>query len=231
MDIEVKRLKKISIAVLLLTSAFSIYVVYINRNSVNMNIRQKILKAVYPALMWFTKLTGTNTTVAENKKIVPPVSFYGLQATANDSSRFLFETFKGKKVLLVNTASECGYTAQYAELETLYRQYRDQLNIIAFPANDFKEQEKGSDADIAAFCQRNYGVSFLIMAKSAVIGGDQQNPVFKWLTNPALNGWNSKGPSWNFSKFLIDEEGKLVNYFDPAVSPLSTEIIQAITKK
>jgi glutathione peroxidase len=227
----VKKLKRSFIILIVLFSTFAIYVLAVNRNSVNMNTRQKILKAVYPALMWFTKLTGTKTAVAENKKIVPPVSFYGLQATANDSSNFSFETLKGKKVLLVNTASECGYTAQYAELETLYRQYRNQLNIIAFPANDFKEQEKGSDADIAAFCQRNYGVSFPIMAKSAVIGGDQQNPVFKWLTNPALNGWNSKGPSWNFSKFLIDEEGKLVNYFDASVSPLSTEIIQAITKK
>jgi len=231
MDIEVRRIKKISLSVLLLVSAFTMYVMYINRNSVNMNTRQKILKAVYPALMWFTKLTGTKSAMAANEKAMPPVSFYGLQAMANDGSNFSFETLKGKKLLLVNTASDCGYTAQYAELETLYRQYRGQLNIIAFPANDFKEQEKGSDADIAAFCQRNYGVSFPIMAKSAVVSGDQQNPVFQWLTKPALNGWNSKGPSWNFAKYLIDENGKLVNYFDPSVSPLSKDIIQAITRK
>lgn len=230
MDSKVKRIKKVCLSILLLIGAFALFVLYINRNSVNMNTRQKILKAVYPALMWFTKLTGTNSAVAENKKVMPPVSFYGLQAMANDSSKFSFETLKGKKVLLVNTASECGYTAQYAELETLYRQYRDQLGIIAFPANDFKEQEKGSDADIAAFCQRNYGVSFPIMAKSALVGGDQ-NPVFQWLTNPALNGWNSKAPSWNFAKYLIDEEGKLVNYFDPSVSPLSKDVIQAVSKK
>lgn len=226
-----KKLKRFFIVLIILFSTFTIYVLAVNRNSVNMNTRQKILKAVYPALMWFTKLTGTKSAIAENEKTIPPVSFYGLKATANDSSQFLFETLKGKKVLLVNTASDCGYTAQYAELETLYRQYQGQLNIIAFPANDFKEQEKGSDADIAAFCQRNYGVSFPVMTKSAVVSGDQQNPVFQWLSNPALNGWNSKGPSWNFAKYLIDEEGKLVNYFDPSVSPLSKDIIQAITRK
>lgn len=226
-----KRLKKtISIAVTVIT-VFILYVLYVNRNTVNMNTRQKILKAVYPAWMWITKVTGKNSAVAENKKAEPAVSFYTLKTAGNDGNDFLLETLKGKKVLLVNTASECGYTAQYAELEKLYQLNKDRLQIIAFPANDFKEQEKGSDADIAAFCQKNYGVSFPIMAKSVVVSSEQQNPVFKWLTDPAANGWNSKGPSWNFSKYLVNEEGKLVNYFDPSVSPLSNEIITAITAR
>lgn len=231
MDHKVKRVKKILLTVLLLATTFTLYVMYINRNSANMNTRQKILKAVYPAWMWFTQLTGKNTAVAENKMAVPPVSFYSLNAAANDSTVFSFESLKGKKVLLVNTASECGYTAQYAELEKLFQQNRDHLIVIAFPANDFKEQEKGSDADIEAFCRKNYGVSFPIMAKSTVITGDNQNPVYKWLTNPAANGWNSKAPSWNFAKYLVDEEGKLVNYFDPSVSPLSDEITKKIQAK
>ena len=135
---------------------------------------------------------------------------------------------KGKKVLIVNTASDCGYTDQYAELEKLYQQYKGQLEILAFPANDFKEQEKGNDAAIAEFCKKNYGVSFPLMARSTVIKSANQNPVFNWLTNPASNGWNSKLPGWNFSKYLVNDKGQLTHYFDSGVSPLSKEVINAI---
>lgn len=223
-----KRLKKILLLCIALAAIFIVYVWYVNYHSVNMTTRQKILKAVYPAWMWVTQLTGRNTTVAENKMAKPAVSFYSLQAMDNNNELFDFGKLKGKKILLVNTASECGYTAQYAELEKLYHQYKDRLEIIVFPANDFKAQEKGSDADIASFCKNNYGVSFPIMAKSVVVNTANQNAIYQWLTNPAANGWNSKAPSWNFAKYLIDEEGRLVNYFDPSISPLSKQVIQAL---
>lgn len=226
-----KRLKKITTMVVVCTGMLAIYVGYVNSNSNNMTTRQKILKAIYPALMWATKITGTNTSDRKNESALAPVSFYSLQTTLSDGGTFNFLGLKGKKVLLVNTASDCGYTGQYEELEKLYQRYKGQVEIMAFPANDFKEQEKGNDGAIAAFCKKNYGVTFPIMAKSIVIKSDGQNQVFNWLTNPAGNGWNDKAPSWNFSKYLVNDKGQLTHYFDPGISPLSKEIISAITAK
>jgi glutathione peroxidase len=136
---------------------------------------------------------------------------------------------KGKKVLLVNTASDCGYTNQYADLQKLFEKNSDRLIILGFPANDFKEQEKGTDEQIAQFCQINFGVTFPLAKKSSV-KGDHKNEIFKWLSEKNKNGWNSKQPSWNFSKYLVNEQGQLTHYFDPAVSPLSDEVIEAINK-
>jgi glutathione peroxidase len=228
---KMKLLKRLSAVILLPILLFAGYAFIVNRNSINMTPRQKILKTIYPAFMWFTKKTGSNSINLKNETVQPPVSFYSLQTKTNDGTIFDFSTLKGFKVLLVNTASDCGYTDQYAELEKLYQQHKGQLVILAFPANDFKEQEKAGDADIAQFCKINYGVSFPIMAKSVVIKSANQNAVFQWLTNPASNGWNSKAPSWNFSKYLVNENGQLTHYFDPSISPLSTEVITAITQK
>ena len=162
------------------------------------------------------------------KMTTPPVSFYSLSATGNNGKELLFETLKGKKVLLVNTASDCGYTAQYAELQKLYRHAKEDLEIIAFPSNDFKEQEQGSDAAIAQFCSVNFGVSFPLTKKAVVVKAPDQHPVYQWLTRAQLNGWNNKAPAWNFSKYLVNENGELTHYFDPGVSPVSTEVLQAI---
>ena len=223
-----KKLKRFIIVLLLLIAAFAVYVEIVNRNTKNMTYRQKVLKAVYPALMWFTKLTGRNVSkLAGNKQ--PPVSFHSLKGLLNDGSTLDFATLKGKKVLLVNTASDCGYTNQYEALQQLYEQHKDKLVILGFPANDFKEQEKGSDAAIQEFCRKNYGVSFPLMQKSSVIQSPQQNIIYQWLTDSAKNGWNNKMPSWNFSKYLVDENGVLTNYFDPSVSPTSADVVKAIT--
>jgi glutathione peroxidase len=224
-------LKKTGFVLLALLIAFVAYTAYINRHSINMTSKQKVLKAVYPIFMWATKLAGVNSTILTNAKATPAVSFYSLQTATNDGGILDFSTLKGKQILLVNTASDCGYTNQYAELETLYQQYKNTVEIIAFPANDFKEQEKGTDSAIGAFCKKNYGVTFPIMARSVVIKSTEQNLVFKWLTNAASNGWNSKAPSWNFSKYLINQKGQLTHYFDPSISPLSKEIIEAISYK
>lgn len=223
-----KRLKNFSKALLLLFFLLAAYVLYANRNSTDMTTRQQITKAFYPALMWVTKLAGINTSSSKNESVAPLTQLYMLQPAAIDGSVFNFETLKGSAVMIVNTASDCGYTDQYAELEKLYQHFRGKLVIIAFPANDFKEQEKGTDHDIAAFCQKNYGVTFPIMSKSVVIKTAEQNPVFNWLTDPAQNGWNRKAPSWNFSKYLINSKGQLTHYFDPGISPLSKEVMLAI---
>ena len=220
-----RKLKRLIIVLLLLITVFVVYVEIVNRNSKNMTYRQKVLKAVYPAFMWITKLTGTNTKKMKNESAKSPVvSFYDLSATQIDGKELKFADFKGKKLLLVNTASDCGYTNQYADLQKLYDQFKNKLLVIGFPANDFKEQEKGSDEEIAQFCQKNYGVTFPVMKKSVVIKSAQQNPVYQWLTDSSKNGWCNQQPSWNFSKYMVDENGVLTNYFDPSVSPLSNEI-------
>lgn len=226
-----KRGRKIFGILLLVLLGFIVYVEIVNRNSKNMTYRQKILKAVYPAWMWLSNLTGKNTARLSHSKIDPPVSFYSLQGILNDGTTFDFSSLRGKKVLLVNTASDCGYTEQYEELQKLYEQNAGKLIVIGFPANDFKEQEKGTDEEIAQFCKTNYGVSFPLMKKSAVVKGNDQNPVFAWLTNHAKNGWNDKQPSWNFTKYLVNEQGQLLHYFGPSVRPLSADVQDAIKQK
>jgi glutathione peroxidase len=200
----------------------------VQQNAGNMTFRQRLLKTVYPALMWATQLGNKNTAVINRVSIPAPASFYGLQATAIDGTPIDWASLRGKKVMLVNTASDCGYTAQYADLQQLQDSYADRLVVIGFPANDFKQQEKGDDATIAAFCQRNYGVRFAITQKTSVVPGPLQHPVYRWLTDSTQNGWNSKAPTWNFSKYLIDEQGQLTHYFDPSVSPLSEAVIAAL---
>ena len=219
------------ILLFMLIIVFVGYVEIVNLNTRNMNYRQKVLKAVYPLWMWWTNLTGKNTTKASNMSVKPPVPFHSLKAETNKGDQFDFSSLKGKKVLIVNTASECGYTDQYDDLQKLYEQHVGKLVVLGFPANDFKEQEKGSDEDIAAFCKLNFGVTFPLMKKSVVVKSPSQNEVFKWLTDPSLNGWNDKPPTWNFTKFIINEEGVLTDYFEASVSPSGKEVKEAIEKK
>lgn len=224
-------LKKLFIALLLLLIAFSGYVAIVTRNVKDMTIRQRVLKAVYPALTWFNKIAGRNSKVfTNNTPAAPPQSLYDLSVTLNNGDSVSLSKYKGKKILLVNTASDCGYTDQYDDLQKLYTENNDKLVIIGFPANDFKEQEKGTDEDIEKFCRLNYGVTFPLVKKSSVVPGPQQHPVFRWLTDKNKNGWTSKKPSWNFSKYLVNENGQLVNYFDPSVSPTGKEVMDAIKK-
>ena len=208
---------------------FIAYVAIVNRNSKNMTNRQKVLKAVYPALMWFNNITGKKSKMMENiEEATTLKSIHDLSVHLNKGSELKLETLKGKKILLVNTASDCGYTNQYDDLQKLYEANKDKLMVIAFPANDFKEQEKGTDKDIAEFCKLNYGVTFPLATKSSVIKGVRQNEIFKWLSDETLNGWNDQQPTWNFCKYLVDENGKLIKYFDTGVSPLSDEVKNAI---
>lgn len=202
----------------------------VTANTKNMTLRQRVLKAIYPAWMWYQKAKGRNVTRLSNDATQPPVSFYSLKTIANNGAEVNFSQYKGKKVMLVNTASDCGYTDQYDELQKLYEQNKDKLIILGFPANDFKHQEKGTDEEIAQFCRVNYGVTFPLMKKSIVKKGDEQNIVFKWLTDSTQNGWNNKPPAWNFAKYLVNENGVLINYFGSSVSPLSNDVLDAIKK-
>lgn len=174
----------------------------------------------------FAYYLRSNGNVKENAGLKSN-SIYGFKVAALDGSTIDFADFKGKKIMVVNTASKCGLTPQYEGLESLYKKYGDRLVIVGFPSNDFLFQEPGTNADIAAFCQRNYGVSFPMAAKVEVKGKNQA-PVYQWLTNKNLNGVESSAVTWNFQKYLIDEAGKLVQHFSPKTDPEDPEIIKWI---
>lgn len=197
-----------------------------------MTLRQSILQLVYPLFLKFSRKDPHRGNVLHNKTHKLPLkSIYELQIKLVNGEMLSLEKFRGKKLLLVNTASDCGYTGQYDDLEKLQKEFGDVVQLIAFPANDFKEQEKGSDEEIEAFCKMNYGITFPLASKSVVIQSPGQNDVFHWLTHASANGWNDQPPSWNFSKYLVNEEGVLTNYFGPAVSPMDPEVVAAIRKK
>jgi len=152
-------------------------------------------------------------------------TIYDFKVESLDGSEINFADFKGKKILIVNTASECGFTPQYADLEKVYEEYKDKLVIVGFPANNFGGQEPGTNTEIGAFCEKNYGVTFPLAAKVSV-KGDDTAPIFKYLTEKELNGVKNTTILWNFTKFLIDENGKLVDTFISTTKPTD----EAITK-
>ena len=151
-------------------------------------------------------------------------SFYDLQLNDINGKKIDLLSLKGKKILLVNVASKCGYTDQYSDLQELYETHSDKLEIIGIPCNDFGRQEPGSASEIINFCKINYGVTFTIAEKQKI----KSKPVsqtYEWLSNPDLNGWNSSLPSWNFCKYMIDESGKLTHFFKSGVNPNDKEIL------
>ena len=194
-----------------------------------MSILKKIIAGLYNLRMSLSKNTGLGISVLSNRANVRPIeSFYSLSAIANNGEQIDFAKYSGKKVLVVNVASECGYTPQYKELEILQERWMDNLIILGFPSNDFHGQEPGSDEAIASFCAINFGITFQLFTKG-IVSGEIKQPVFEWLSNPSKNGWNSKEPSWNFCKYLVDKDGTLLEFYSSSVSPLSSNIVEAIS--
>ena len=155
-------------------------------------------------------------------------SFYDFTVKDIGGKDFPLSQLKGKKVLVVNTASKCGFTPQYEGLEELYEKYGgDDFVIIGFPANNFANQEPGSNEEIASFCKLNYGVTFPMMSKISV-KGDDQAPLYKWLTSKSENGVENSKVTWNFQKYMIDENGQLVGHFAPTVKPDSEKLVDWI---
>lgn len=150
-------------------------------------------------------------------------SLYDFKVPGLDGSTIDFSKYKGKKILIVNTASECGYTPQYADLQKLYEAHKNNLVIVGFPANNFGGQEPGTNTEIKEFCKKNYGVTFPMAGKVSV-KGDDIHPLFKWLTSKSENGVMDAEIKWNFTKFLLDEKGKLIAVFPSKVNPNSEEI-------
>ena len=196
-----------------------------------MSYRQSILKTIYPAIMWSSKAAGKKQIQWNQENKIPLVPIYSLTTKDINGKDFDFSTVKGKKILLVNTASDCGFTGQYEALEKLQEKYSSSLVVIGFPANDFKEQESKDNESIATFCKKNYGVSFPLMSKSVVVKKQNQNEVFRWLSEASMNGWNQQAPVWNFCKYLVNEQGVLTHYFPMTVDPLDASVVEAIEKK
>ncbi|MCD4665131.1 MAG: glutathione peroxidase [Bacteroidales bacterium] len=157
-------------------------------------------------------------------------NFHDFSAKTIEGEILDFSTFNGKKVLVVNTASKCGYTPQYKELEELYKKYGgEKFTIIGFPANNFLHQEPGTDEEIKEFCTTNYGVTFQMMSKISV-KGDDIDPVYKWLTSKEENGVMDTKVKWNFQKYMIDENGNLIDFVRPKESPMSEKITNWINE-
>ena len=157
-------------------------------------------------------LFASGTSAPEQKSI------YEFNMVSLDGENIDFSRYKGKYILIVNTASKCGFTPQYKDLQLLHERYEDRLHVLGFPANDFMWQEPGSDEEIAAFCEKNYGVTFQMFSKIGVKGKDQ-HPLFKWLQHKT-----GKAPRWNFCKYLIDPEGNVLGFFPSKVNPLDPSI-------
>ena len=151
------------------------------------------------------------------------LSIYDFKVSSLDGQAIDLSKYKGKKILIVNTASKCGYTPQYADLEKLYETYKDKLVVIGFPANNFKQQDPGTNAEIKEFCTKNYGVSFP-MSEKVSVKDDDIDPLFKYPVDEAQKMGVEDPIKWNFTKFLVDEKGKLVAVFPSKVTPMSEEI-------
>ncbi|MCX2837819.1 glutathione peroxidase [Salinimicrobium sp. MT39] len=192
------------------------------------SLKQKVLRFMYPLIRKLGKKGENGTVLTNEQKSQPLTSLHNLKVDLNTGKTLELQEFKGKKLILVNTASNCGYTGQYSELQSLQERYGNSLQVIAFPANDFAEQEKSDDNEIAEFCQMNYGVTFPVAKKSVVVKNEEQQELFKWLTSKDLNGWNQHAPDWNFSKYIVDENGLLTHYFGPSISPLEEQFLRAL---
>ena len=180
-----------------------------------------------------TVITGVfsmafSKNVIEHKEVINgSKSFYDISINDINGEEINLERFKGKKVMIVNVASRCGYTSQYKDLQSLYERNKDKLEIIAVPCNDYGSQESGSNSEIKLFCETNYGVTFTMGSKQK-IKSSPISDLYRWLSDPKQNGWNSSLPSWNFCKYVINGDGQLTHFLRSGVSPTGREMSEII---
>jgi glutathione peroxidase len=176
----------------------------------------------------FLALMGACASSAErpvqSSSSTSTMSIYSIPVNDLEGKSFDLSQLKGKKILIVNTASHCGYTSQYEDLQKLHEQYGSKIAVLGFPSNDFGRQEPGNADEIRTFCTKNYGVSFPMFEK-VVVKGEGKAPLYQWLTDKSKNGWNEQEPSWNFCKYLIDEKGELLAFYPSSVNPMDEKII------
>lgn len=163
----------------------------------------------------------------EKKDNIKPTSMYNIEINSLTGETIDLNQFKGKKILFVNVASECGFTPQYKDLQKLHETYKEKLVVIGLPCNQFGEQESGTATQIKSFCEKNYGVDFL-MTEKIDVKGENQHPLYAWLTQKEMNGVMSSSVKWNFQKYLVDENGKLIDVFYSITEPLSEKIVKLI---
>ena len=179
-----------------------------------------------PLFAWFSALFFSQPEPTPQPQLMEK-SFHSFRIESISGDEIQMADYKGKYILCVNVASKCGFTPQYKDLQALYERYQDKLVIIGFPCNQFMRQEPGSNAEIASFCERNYGVTFPLTTKIDV-KGKNQHPIYQWLTNQEVDGKTNHTVKWNFHKFLVNPEGKLVGVYSSRVNPQSPEIVTAI---
>jgi len=179
------------------------------------------MKSVLPIICIMFSFIGTSQNKIQN----PETSIYDIKINSLSGETVDLSQFKGKKILFVNTASKCGFTGQYEGLQKLHETYKDKLVVIGLPCNQFGGQEPGNVEQIQSFCQVNYGVEFL-MTEKIDVKGTNQHPLYAWLTKKELNGNKSSSVKWNFQKYLVDEQGRLIDYYFSVTKPMSSKIIK-----
>ena len=172
-------------------------------------------------ILFFSLMVLSKTIAAQSENIYD-YSFINIEGDSVSMGQF-----RGKKILIVNTASKCGFTKQYEQLQELHKQFGDNVTIIGFPCNQFGKQESGTEEKIQAFCQKNYGVEFL-MASKIKVKGKEQHPIYKWLTDIELNNVLSSEVKWNFAKYIIDEKGNFITHFGSRVIPTDDQIVSLL---
>ncbi|MGM9508056.1 glutathione peroxidase [Larkinella sp. GY13] len=159
--------------------------------------------------------------------VAPTKSLYDFTVNSIEGKTVPLKQYRGKKVVILNTASKCGFTPQFEKWEAFYKEHGDKVVVLGFPSNNFKSQDPGSNSEIAEFCKKNYGVSFPMFEKTEVLG-ENQSPLYKWLSDKSMNGWNDKVPTWNFCKYVINEKGELTHFFASKVLPTDPEFKSAV---
>ena len=178
-------------------------------------------RIVLSTLVLVSIVSNSQTKINQN------MSLYTIEINSLDGKPIHLNDYKGKYILFVNVASECGFTGQYEDLQKLYDTYKDKLMVIGVPCNQFGSQEPGTADQIQSFCSKNYGVTFL-MTEKINVKGELQHPLYKWLTNKELNGVKSTSVKWNFQKYLVDDKGNFVDYFYSITKPLSSKITRQL---
>lgn len=183
---------------------------------------------VFTNLGLLKNLLGKKNTIATSlNSTVHKGSLYDFTVNDLQEKSVKLSDYKGKPVVIINVASKCGFTPQYADWQKFHEKYGDKIAVLGFPANNFMSQEPGSNDEIAEFCQKNYGVTFKMFSKVDVKGADKA-PLYKWLSEKELNGWNDKEPTWNFCKYVIDANGNLTHFFESKITPDNEEFKKAV---
>lgn len=180
------------------------------------------------ALVSCSSQSARQRPVSNDTTVPPTKSLFDFKMPDLETGELVdLSSYKGKKVVLLNVASKCGYTPQYADWEAFYKANSDKVVVLGFPANNFMGQEPGSNEEIATFCSKNYGVTFPMFQKVSV-KGDDMHPLYQWLSKKDQNGWNDQAPSWNFCKYVVDENGQLVAFFPSGVKPNDAEFKKSV---